>query len=190
MKVCFSFVIKALTYEESLNKIRRSKLGHPHTLSQTNTAYGIFFWQLGFYWDDLPISWIRYQLGTEATTKYFSDSRPVWAWLYQLSAYLLPQKPAYWQLFAMFWRWVGVVTFWLVLARLFPHVAKICVFAFIVRAYLSRLQPAVGQLCVFAFFHCSIFPLDLMVFDASRKDHPRNDLFGFAPFDVRVFLPA
>ena len=26
-------------------------------------AYGLFLWQYGFYWDDLPISWIRYQLG-------------------------------------------------------------------------------------------------------------------------------
>ena len=105
-----------------LNTIRTSKLAIPFVLFLvTLSTYGIFFWQLGFYWDDLPISWIRYQLGTEATTKYFSDSRPVWAWLYQLSAYLLPQKPAYWQLFAMFWRWAGVVTFWLVLSRLFPR---------------------------------------------------------------------
>jgi hypothetical protein len=87
----------------------------------TILAYGLSFWRLGFYWDDLPISWIRYQLGTEATTKYFSDSRPVWALLYQLSAYLLPLKPAYWQLFAMFWRWAGVFVFWLVMARLFPR---------------------------------------------------------------------
>jgi hypothetical protein len=87
----------------------------------TILAYGLSFWRLGFYWDDQPISWIRYQLGTEATTLYFSDSRPVWAWLYQLSAYILPLKPAYWQLFAMFWRWTGVVAFWLVVARLFPR---------------------------------------------------------------------
>ena len=105
-----------------LNTTRTSKLAIPFVLFLvTMSAYGIFFWQMGFYWDDLPISWIRYQLGTEATTKYFSDSRPVWAWLYQLSAYLLPLKPAYWQLFAMFWRWAGVVAFWLVMTRLFPR---------------------------------------------------------------------
>ena len=84
-------------------------------------TYGLSFWRLGFYWDDLPISWIRYQLGPEATTKYFSDSRPVWGLLYQLTGYLLPQKPAYWQLFAIFWRWAGVLTVWLVLERLFPE---------------------------------------------------------------------
>jgi len=87
----------------------------------TILAYGLSFWRLGFYWDDQPISWIRYQLGTTATTKYFSDSRPVWALLYQLTGFLIPLKPAYWQLFAMFWRWAGVFTFWLVLTRLFPR---------------------------------------------------------------------
>jgi hypothetical protein len=90
-------------------------------LAVTILAYGLSFWRLGFYWDDQPISWIRYQLGTEATTKYFSDSRPVWAWLYQLTAYLLPLKPAYWQLFAMFWRWAGVFAFYLVMAKLLPR---------------------------------------------------------------------
>ncbi|MBV6452349.1 MAG: hypothetical protein MHPDNHAH_03106 [Anaerolineales bacterium] len=83
-------------------------------------AYGLFFWQLGFYWDDQPISWIRYELGSAATTKYFSDSRPVWALLYQLTGFILPINPAVWQLFAMFWRWAGVVAFYLVMARLLP----------------------------------------------------------------------
>lgn len=86
----------------------------------TILAYGLSFWRLGFYWDDQPISWIRYQLGPEATARYFSDSRPVWAWLYQLTGFVLPLRPAWWQLFAMFWRWAGVYAFWLVIARLFP----------------------------------------------------------------------
>ncbi|MFN8403410.1 MAG: hypothetical protein U0V48_07625, partial [Anaerolineales bacterium] len=67
----------------------------------TVLAYGLSFWRLGFYWDDQPISWIRYELGTAATTKYFSDSRPVWALLYQLTGHVLPPVPAVWQLFAM-----------------------------------------------------------------------------------------
>lgn len=90
-------------------------------LAVTFLAYGLFFWRLGFYWDDQPISWIRYQLGPEATTRYFSDSRPVWALLYQLTGFLLPQNPAVWQLFAMFWRWAGVYVFWLVMKEVFPY---------------------------------------------------------------------
>ena len=38
----------------------------------TLLAYGLSFWRLGFYWDDLPISWIRYELGTEGAARYFS----------------------------------------------------------------------------------------------------------------------
>lgn len=87
----------------------------------TVLAYGLSFWRLGFYWDDQPISWIRYELGTAATTKYFSDSRPVWALLYQLTGFILPPVPAVWQLFAMFWRWAGVVAFYLMMAKLLPN---------------------------------------------------------------------
>lgn len=87
----------------------------------TFLAYGLVFWRLGFYWDDLPISWIRYQFGPEATAKYFSDSRPVWALLFQLTGNILPLKPAYWQLFGMLWRWGSVWALWLVLEKLFSR---------------------------------------------------------------------
>ncbi len=110
-------------------------------LAVTALAYGLSFWRLGFYWDDQPISWIRYQLGPEATTKYFSDSRPVWAWLYQLTAFVVPNDPAYWQLFAMFCRWLGVVILWLVTTRLFPQRKDI---AFLL-ALLALAYPGFNQ---------------------------------------------
>jgi hypothetical protein len=83
-------------------------------------AYGLFIWQYGFYWDDLPISWIRYQLGPEAMEVYFSTSRPVWGMLYQITTRLLPQVPVYWQIFALLWRWIGVVILWAVLREIWP----------------------------------------------------------------------
>lgn len=110
-------------------------------LAVTFLAYGLSFWRLGFYWDDQPISWIRYQLGSEATTRYFSDSRPVWALLYQLTGFLLPQNPAVWQLFGMFWRWAGVYAFWLVMAGLFPRRRDL---AFLL-ALLVLLYPGFNQ---------------------------------------------
>jgi hypothetical protein len=70
-------------------------------------AYGLLIPQLGFYWDDLPMSWIRYELGPEAMTRYFSTNRPVWGLLYQITTRLLPQVPAYWQIFALLWRLCG-----------------------------------------------------------------------------------
>lgn len=87
-------------------------------------AYGLLIPQLGFYWDDLPMSWIRYQLGTEAMTKYFSTNRPVWALLYQVTTRLLPQVPIYWQVLALIARWLGAVTFCAVVKQLFPQKEK------------------------------------------------------------------
>jgi len=75
-------------------------------------AYGLLIPQMGFYWDDLPISWIRYQLGPEALTQYFSMNRPVWGLLYQITTGIIPQIPLYWQIFAILWRWLGAVVVW------------------------------------------------------------------------------
>ncbi len=83
-------------------------------------AYGLFLWQYGFYWDDLPISWIRYQLGAEAMTVYFSTSRPVWGALYQITTRLIPQVPIYWEIFALLWRWLGAVILWAIIRQLWP----------------------------------------------------------------------
>ena len=68
-------------------------------------AYGLLIPQLGFYWDDLPISWISYQLGPEALTRYFASSRPVWGMLYQFTARVFPQVPMFWQVLALLLRW-------------------------------------------------------------------------------------
>ena len=83
-------------------------------------SYGLILTQLGFYWDDLPMSWIRYQLGTEALTEYFSTNRPVWGLLYQLTTRFIPQVPIYWQVFALFWRWVTGLLVWAVMRELIP----------------------------------------------------------------------
>jgi hypothetical protein len=87
-------------------------------------AYGLLIPQLGFYWDDLPMSWIRYQLGADAMTRYFSSNRPVWALLYQVTTHILPHIPIYWQVFALFWRWLGAVTLWAIVKKLFSQREK------------------------------------------------------------------
>lgn len=88
-------------------------------------AYGLLIPQLGFYWDDLPMSWVRYQLGAEAMTKYFSTNRPVWGLLYQVTTHLLPQVPIYWQLLALTFRWLGAVALWGIVRELFPQREKL-----------------------------------------------------------------
>ncbi|MFO3796813.1 MAG: hypothetical protein ACK8QZ_05950, partial [Anaerolineales bacterium] len=78
---------------------------------------------------DLPMSWIRYELGPEAMTRYFSTNRPVWGLLYQLTTRLFPQVPIYWQIFALFWRWATAVLFWLLLRRLWPEKEELAFWA-------------------------------------------------------------
>jgi hypothetical protein len=88
-------------------------------------AYGLLSLRLGFYWDDLPITWIRYTLGPEALTRYFSTNRPVWGLLHQVTTRLIPQVPAYWQVFALLWRWLGAVVVYLIVAKLWKDKGRL-----------------------------------------------------------------
>ena len=81
-------------------------------------AYGLLIPRLGFYWDDLPILWIRYQLGTKALIQYFSTNRPVWGLLYQITTRILPPLPIYWQIFALIWRWLGALVVFALLKKI------------------------------------------------------------------------
>jgi hypothetical protein len=81
-------------------------------------AYGLLMSRLGFYWDDLPIAWIRYQMGPQALTDYFSGNRPVWGLVYRLTTSIIPPVPLYWQIFALFWRWLGAVVVYAIVNKL------------------------------------------------------------------------
>jgi len=104
-------------------------------------AYGLLLPQLGFYWDDLPMSWIRYQLGTEAMARYFSTNRPVWGLLYQITTRILPQIPIYWQIFALFWRFISGLLVWGILRELFPKQSRLALST----ALLFLLYPGFNQ---------------------------------------------
>jgi len=81
-------------------------------------AYGLLIPHLGWYWDDMPISWIGYELGPKALTHYFSTNRPLWGVLYQISTRLIPQVPAYWQIFVLVWHWACAVVVYALVAKL------------------------------------------------------------------------
>src|SRR6266487_2801661 len=104
-------------------------------------AYGLLSAQLGFYWDDLPMSWIRYELGPGAMMQYFSTNRPVWGLLYQVTTRLIPQVPIYWQIFALLWRWLGAVAVWAIVRELWKDKPR---FALSV-ALLFLLYPGFNQ---------------------------------------------
>jgi hypothetical protein len=101
-------------------------------------VYGSFAWLQGFYWDDLPISWIRYQLGAEAMKVYFATSRPVWAMLYQITTGFIPQVPVYWQYFAIICRWLSVLLVWAVATEIWRGRKQMA----LTIAFLFLLYPA------------------------------------------------
>ncbi|MEP6895648.1 MAG: hypothetical protein ABI986_08580, partial [Chloroflexota bacterium] len=132
-------------------------------------AYGLLIPQLGFYWDELPMVWIRYQLGAEAMTRYFSSNRPVWGALYQITTHILPALPIYWQIFALIWRWLGAVTMYEIMKRLWsdqPHLALGVALLFLV--YPGFNQQSTSYLyghfyIVLFFFLCSILCMLLAI---------------------------
>ena len=87
------------------------------------------------------MSWIRYELGPEAMTRYFSTNRPVWGLLYQLTTRFIPQVPVYWQIFALIWRWLGAVVVWAIVRELWKDKPR---FALSV-ALLFLLYPGFNQ---------------------------------------------
>ncbi len=136
-------------------------------------TYGILAPKLGFYWDALPIGWIRYQLGAKALTQYFSTNRPFWGMIYQLTTRLLPYQPLPWQIFSILWRWATALLFWLLLRQIFEDQPR---FAF-AAALLFLLYPGFNQQSI-AFIYSHYFivlsaflaSLWLMLLAARRDD--------------------
>jgi hypothetical protein len=83
-------------------------------------AYGLLLPRLGFAWDDLLAVWIRYRLGAGAMARCFDISRPALGWFFQLTTAVLPPVPAYWHIFAIFWRWAGAAALWALVRSLWP----------------------------------------------------------------------
>ena len=104
-------------------------------------AYGILIPSLGFYWDDLPMSWIPYVLGPEAMTRYFSTNRPVWGLLYQVTTRILPHVPIYWQIFALLLRALTGILFFLVV----KHLWKDRIMFALIAAFIFLLYPGFNQ---------------------------------------------
>ncbi len=87
-------------------------------------AYGLLARQQGFYWDDLPFAWIGHFFGAEGYARYFATNRPLRTWFFALFNSLLGQNPFYWQLFALFWRWMTGVTLWGLLRLIWPKAER------------------------------------------------------------------
>ncbi|MBT3339054.1 MAG: hypothetical protein HN855_07755 [Anaerolineae bacterium] len=125
----------------------------------TALAYGILASQLGFYWDDLPISWIRYELGQEALTQYFSTNRPAWGVWYGFLTRFIPHTPFPWQIIALFWRWLSSLLIWGIIQQLFPGRKRLA----LTTSLLFLLYPGFNQQSVsFVYgYHFTVYTLFL-----------------------------
>ena len=138
-------------------------------------AYGLLISQLGFYWDGLAISWMGYQLGPEALTKYFSTNRPAWGVLYNFLIQFIPQQPIYWQILAIFWRWLSALVFFALLNELFPKHKKLSLAA----SLLFLLYPGFNQQSVsFVYgYHFTVYTLFLFSLYTMLRTLRRPSIF-------------
>jgi len=104
-------------------------------------AYGLLIPRLGFYWDDLPIAWISYQMGPKALHEYFVVARPVWGVLFQITNAVIPQNPVLWQAFAFVWRWICAVMVYVLIEKLWQGRERTALGA----ALLYLLYPGFNQ---------------------------------------------
>ena len=155
-------------------------------------AYGLLIPQMGFYWDELPMSWIRSELGPAAMTRYFSTNRPVWGLLYQVTTRLLPQIPIYWQVFGLLSRWLTAVLVWAILRELWPGRDRLALSA----SLLFLVYPGFNQQWTsFLYSHFFIvlcfllswnFPLRLEAVVQSPRTYRSHINFAGSCGDLRV----
>lgn len=138
-------------------------------------AYGILIPQLGFYWDDLPISWLRYELGKDALTTYFSTNRPAWGVWYNFLTSFIPHQPIYWQIIALFWRWLSSLAFFALLRELLPKHKKLALGA----SLLFLLYPGFNQQSVsFVYgYHFTVYTLFLFSLYSMLRTLRRPSIF-------------
>ena len=87
------------------------------------------------------MSWIPYELGTDAMTRYFSTNRPVWGLLYQVTTRILPHVPVYWQIFALLLRALTGILFFAVVKRIWKGRDSFALIA----AFIFLLYPGFNQ---------------------------------------------
>ncbi|MBL1193756.1 MAG: hypothetical protein D8M60_05305 [Chloroflexi bacterium] len=132
-------------------------------------AFGSLSPWLGFYWDDWPLAWFIHVLGPEGFLG-FAPQRPFSGVLYFLSSALLGTRPIAWQLYALVWRWVAAMLFWLLLRQLWPRRARMAVAGGILFAlYPGFSQQSIALIYSLYFIYYSLFLASLVVMVKALK---------------------
>ena len=136
-------------------------------------AYGLFFWERGFYWDEAPWTWIYYRLGPEALTKTFSTSRPFWGMIYQVTMPLIGPHPWRWQLLMVIMRWLTAVLVWMLLRQVWTKDERPALWA----SLLFLVYPGLGQNFIslmythfYIVLNCFLFSLYLSILAIRQPD--------------------
>jgi hypothetical protein len=137
-------------------------------------AYGILFPFLGWYWDEWPITWIAYKLGPEGLSRYFETNRPYWGMIYSVTTAFIGAVPWLWQIFGLFWRWLGAVLVWAIVRAAWPGRE----FRALAAGLFFAIWPSFTQQPIammyghfFIVFDCFLASLWL---NLKALDHPRN----------------
>ena len=130
------------TLNRKLNFIRFSPRSTPLFLFIVAVlTYSLFFWQRGFYWDEMPWTWVYFRIGPEGLTKVFSTSRPFWGMIYQLTLPIVGPYPWRWQLIMVILRWLTAVLVWLLLREVWKDNPRPALWT----SLLFLVYPALGQ---------------------------------------------
>jgi hypothetical protein len=136
-------------------------------------AYGLFFWERGFYWDEAPWTWIYYELGPAALTKMFSTSRPFWGMIYQVTMPLLGPYPWRWQVLMVILRWLTAVLVWMLLRQVWIRDERPALWS----SLLFLVYPGLGQNFIalmyshfYIVLNCFLFSLYLSILAIRQPD--------------------
>jgi len=92
-------------------------------------SFGLQSFQQGFYLDDWYIILFKEKFGSSGFMLYFSQDRPLESYPYIFIMSLMNDSPVLWAMFALFMRWILVLTFWKTVNRLFPKLEKLWLWA-------------------------------------------------------------
>jgi hypothetical protein len=84
-------------------------------------AYGVFIPFLGFYWDDLPYMWFKHTTGVSGVFNALALDRPLLGLFYLLPMSILGQSSWVWQIFAIFCRFLFILSVYKFINKIFPE---------------------------------------------------------------------
>jgi hypothetical protein len=129
-------------------------------------AYGIFIPFLGFYWDDFPYMWFKHTTGILGVIKAIALDRPVLGVFYAIPMTVLGQTTWVWQVFAIFCRWIFILSVFQFLNKVFSENIqqnKLIIILFSVFPGFSQQWISVIYSHAFLIFALYFFSLSLFI---------------------------